>query len=55
MKRRNSRPGASCIVSNRRADRRVNGGHSVLNGDPAKALSRLAESTGASLIIVGGL
>lgn len=26
----------------------------VLNGDPAKALSRLAESTGASLIIVGG-
>lgn len=26
----------------------------VLNGDPAKALSRLAASTGASLIIVGG-
>lgn len=26
----------------------------VLNGDPAKALGRLAESTGASLIIVGG-
>ncbi|ALV42356.1 universal stress protein UspA [Pseudarthrobacter sulfonivorans] len=26
----------------------------VLNGDPAKALSRLAESTGAALIIVGG-